>query len=104
MLDFTIENLSADEVERLRRIYEPLTQSVRELIDATIRTEVDAEVVAAVKAEIDSAPRVCAASSSTGHSASGWIRTGRGWPGATSWSVCATRRPRRWWSTMNRPV
>jgi acyl-coenzyme A thioesterase PaaI-like protein len=54
MLDFTIENLSADELERLRRIYEPLTQSVRELIDATIRTEVDADVVAAAQAEIDS--------------------------------------------------
>jgi acyl-coenzyme A thioesterase PaaI-like protein len=55
MLDFTIENLSAEEVERLRRIYEPLTESVRELIDAAIRTEVDAASVAAAKAEIDSA-------------------------------------------------
>lgn len=55
MLDFTIENLSADEVERLRRIYEPLTRSVRELMDATIRTEVDPDAVVAAKAEIDSA-------------------------------------------------
>ncbi|WP_116376676.1 PaaI family thioesterase [Mycobacterium sp. MFM001] len=55
MLDFTLENLSAAEVERLRAIYEPLAQSVRELIDATVRTEVDAEAVAAAKAEIDSA-------------------------------------------------
>ena len=55
MLDFTLENLSADDVERLRAIYEPLTRSVRELIDATIRTEVDADAVAAAKAEIDSA-------------------------------------------------
>jgi acyl-coenzyme A thioesterase PaaI-like protein len=55
MLDFTIENLSADEVERLRGIYEPLTRSVRDLIDATIRTEAGADVVAAAKAEIDSA-------------------------------------------------
>jgi acyl-coenzyme A thioesterase PaaI-like protein len=55
MLDFTIENLSSEEVERLRRIYEPLTRSVRELIDATIRSEVDADAVAAAKAEIDSA-------------------------------------------------
>ena len=55
MLDFTIENLDAEEVERLRLVYEPLTQSVRELIDATIRTEVDADAVAAAKAEIDSA-------------------------------------------------
>lgn len=55
MLDFTLENLSAAEVERLRAIYEPLASSVRELIDATVRTEVDAEAVAAAKAEIDSA-------------------------------------------------
>jgi acyl-coenzyme A thioesterase PaaI-like protein len=55
VLDFTLENLSADDVERLRAIYEPLTQSVRELIDATIRSEADADTVAAAKAEIDSA-------------------------------------------------
>jgi acyl-coenzyme A thioesterase PaaI-like protein len=55
MLDFTCENISAEDLERLRAIYEPLTRSVRELIDATIRTEVDAETVAAAKAEIDSA-------------------------------------------------
>lgn len=55
MLDWTLENLTADEVERLRAVYEPLTQSVRELIDASIRTEVDPETVAAAKAEIDAA-------------------------------------------------
>jgi acyl-coenzyme A thioesterase PaaI-like protein len=55
MLDFTLENLSAEDVERLRALYEPLTRSVRELIDAAIRTEVDASTVAAAKAEIDSA-------------------------------------------------
>ncbi len=55
MLDWTLENLSADDVARLRSIYEPLTESVRALIDATIRTEVAAETVAAAKAEIDAA-------------------------------------------------
>ena len=55
MLDFTPENLSAEEVERLRAVYEPLAQSVRELIDATVRTEVDAATVAAAKVEIESA-------------------------------------------------
>jgi acyl-coenzyme A thioesterase PaaI-like protein len=55
VLDWTLENLSADEVARLRDIYEPLTESVRALIDATIRTEVGAETVAAAKAEIDAA-------------------------------------------------
>ncbi|MDT5151706.1 MAG: hypothetical protein QOI01_3439 [Mycobacterium sp.] len=55
VLDFPVENLNAEDVERLRGIYEPLTKSVRELIDATIRTEMDADAVAAAKAEIDAA-------------------------------------------------
>ncbi len=55
MLEFTVEDLSAEEIERLRAIYEPLAVSVRELVDATIRTEVDADTVAAVKADIDAA-------------------------------------------------
>ena len=55
MLEWTLENLGADEVARMRSIYEPLTESVRALIDATIRTEVGADAVAAAKAEIDAA-------------------------------------------------
>ena len=55
MLEWTLENLNADEVARMRSIYEPLTESVRALIDATIRTEVGADAVAAAKAEIDAA-------------------------------------------------
>jgi acyl-coenzyme A thioesterase PaaI-like protein len=55
VLDFPVENLSAEDVERLRAIYEPLTQSVRELIDATIRTEADGDAVAAAKADVDAA-------------------------------------------------
>jgi acyl-coenzyme A thioesterase PaaI-like protein len=55
VLEWTLENLSADEVERMRSMYEPLTESVRALIDATIRTEVGADTVAAAKAEIDAA-------------------------------------------------
>jgi acyl-coenzyme A thioesterase PaaI-like protein len=55
MLDFTLENISAEDVERLRALYEPLAQSVRELIDATVRTQADTATVAAAKSEIDSA-------------------------------------------------
>ena len=43
MLDFTLENISSEEVERLRAVYGALAQSVRELIDATVRTEMDEE-------------------------------------------------------------
>ncbi|OBB55653.1 thioesterase [Mycobacterium sp. 852013-51886_SCH5428379] len=56
MLDYTpVDSLSTDDVHRLRAVYEPLTESVRALIDATIRTEADADAVAAAKAEIDAA-------------------------------------------------
>src|SRR5271155_3569157 len=55
MLDFTLENIRAGEADGLRAVCEPLAQSVRELIDATVRTQVDAAAVAAAKAEIDSA-------------------------------------------------
>jgi len=50
-----IGDVTAEEIQRLRAVYEPLAESVRDLIDATIRTEVDADTVAAVKAEIDAA-------------------------------------------------
>ena len=55
MLEFTIEDLSNADVERLRGIYEPLAESVRLLVDATIRTEADAQTVAEVKRDIDAA-------------------------------------------------
>lgn len=55
MLDFTLEDISAEDMGRLRALYEPLAESVRELIDATIRTQADAAAVAAAKSEIDSA-------------------------------------------------
>ncbi len=55
MLEFTVENWSSEDIARLRGIYEPLAQSVRELVDAVIRTEADAETVAAVRADIDAA-------------------------------------------------
>lgn len=53
MVEIKLEHLTRAELDRLRAIYEPLAQSVRALIDATIRTEMDADVVAAATAEID---------------------------------------------------
>ena len=44
-----------EDVAVQRRLYEPLTESVRQLIDATLSTEVGDDVVAAAKAEIDAA-------------------------------------------------
>lgn len=47
-----VPTISADDRDRLSARYEPLTQAVRELIDATIRTEADADTVAEATAEI----------------------------------------------------
>jgi acyl-coenzyme A thioesterase PaaI-like protein len=56
VVEFTdIGDVSSAEVDRMRAVYAPLTESVRQLIDATIRTEVDADTVAAATAEIDAA-------------------------------------------------
>lgn len=55
MLEFTVEDWSAEDVERLRGIYGPLVDSVRALVDATIRTEADAATVAEVTRDIDAA-------------------------------------------------
>lgn len=55
MLEFTAEDWSTEDVARLRGIYEPLADSVRELVDATIRTEADAETIAEVRRDIDAA-------------------------------------------------
>ena len=55
MLEFTTEDWSTEEIARLRGIYEPLAESVRELIDATIRSEADADTVAEVKRDVDAA-------------------------------------------------
>lgn len=55
MLEFTVEDWSAEDIARLRGIYQPLAESVRDLVDATIRTEADAETVAEVRRDIDAA-------------------------------------------------
>jgi acyl-coenzyme A thioesterase PaaI-like protein len=55
VLEFTVEDWSAEDVARQRSIYEPLTESVRDLIDATIRSEADADTVAEVRGLVDAA-------------------------------------------------
>jgi len=53
VVEFTSEDLSAEEVQRLRGVYGPLADAVRALVDATIRTEVDPDTVVAATAEIE---------------------------------------------------
>lgn len=45
-MQFTYDAISDTEAARQRAVYEPLTEAVRELLDATIRTEADPDVVA----------------------------------------------------------
>lgn len=55
MLEFPVEDLSTEDIARLKAIYVPLAESVRDLVDAAIRTEADAQTVAEVKRDIDAA-------------------------------------------------
>ncbi|MGC4933954.1 PaaI family thioesterase [Gordonia sp. DT30] len=52
-MQFTLEDISDEEIARRRSVYEPLTDSVRQLIDAVIRTEVDDDVITQARTRID---------------------------------------------------
>jgi acyl-coenzyme A thioesterase PaaI-like protein len=52
-MDFPFTTVTADEYERLAAVYEPLTQSLRRLIDAGIRTSVDEDTIREAKIAID---------------------------------------------------
>jgi hypothetical protein len=51
----TYEVMSTDEHDRLAGLYGPLTEAVRELIDATIRTEADEDAVNVARTAIQTA-------------------------------------------------
>ena len=53
--DFAFDEITAEDYERLRTIYEPLVQSMRRLIEAGIRTGVDDDAIGAARAAIESA-------------------------------------------------
>jgi acyl-coenzyme A thioesterase PaaI-like protein len=52
-MDFSFTTVTAEEYERLCALYEPLTQSLRRLIDAGIRTGVDEHTIRDAQATID---------------------------------------------------
>ncbi|MFC9790684.1 PaaI family thioesterase [Rhodococcus sp. NPDC127528] len=54
-MKFTREDIDTTELNRRRALYGPLTESVRELVDATIRTEVDDAVIREVHAAVTAA-------------------------------------------------
>src|ERR1700733_7324993 len=49
--------MSADEHDRLAGLYGPLTDAVRELIDATVRTEADQDAVSTARTPIQAATK-----------------------------------------------
>jgi Thioesterase superfamily len=53
----TFEVLSAAELDRVKTLYAPLTEAVRDLIDATIWTQADADVVEDARAAIEAVTR-----------------------------------------------
>lgn len=54
-MQFITEDVDAAELDRRRALYGPLTEAVRELIDATIRTEADPHVIEQVREDIAAA-------------------------------------------------
>jgi len=50
---FEPEDASPEEIARQRELYGPLTQAVRDLVDATLRTTVDGEDILAATAEVE---------------------------------------------------
>src|ERR1700754_1068003 len=52
-MDFGFDVISADEYERQRKLYEPLTAAIRSLIDAGIHTDVDEETAREAQAAIE---------------------------------------------------
>ncbi|MFW0795467.1 PaaI family thioesterase [Gordonia sp. CPCC 205515] len=61
-MEFTLEDISDAEIARRRALFEPLTDAVRGLIDATIRTEVDDDTIRDVQQMIaDATDRLRAA-------------------------------------------
>ena len=52
-MDFAFTTVTAEEYDRLCALYEPLTQSLRRLVDAGIRTGVDERTISDARAAID---------------------------------------------------
>lgn len=65
-MEFTLEDISDAEIARRRALYEPLTEAVRELIDAAIRTEVDDDTIRDVQRTLSAAAQSLRAAQSDG--------------------------------------
>ena len=52
-MDFSFETISAAELDRLKALYTPLTESVRRLVQASLRTGADDEAVQEAQVAIE---------------------------------------------------
>lgn len=53
-MEFRLEDITDAEIDRRRALYEPLTDAVRDLIDAVIRTEVDDDTIDVARTTVES--------------------------------------------------
>ena len=84
MAGYLRDDLAETEIERQRALYGPLTQAVRELVDATIRTTVDDDEVRAVQAEVEALTARLRASQIDGPYGVRFSAEGRGRPWGNS--------------------
>lgn len=84
MAGYVQDDIDPEELERQKALYGPLTQAVRELVDATIRTEVDDDEVRAVQAEVEALTARLRAHQLDGSYGVRFGATGRGRPWGNS--------------------
>jgi len=77
---FVFEDITSEEVARRTGVYTPLTDSVRDLIDATIRTEVDPDTIRAAGELIEQATALLRAQQSDGPHGVRYTADGTGMP------------------------
>jgi acyl-coenzyme A thioesterase PaaI-like protein len=77
---FVFEDITSEEVARRTGVYTPLTNSVRELLDATIRTEVDPDTICAAGELIDRATEMLRSAQSDGPHGVRYTADGTGMP------------------------
>ena len=80
MRQFVFEDITSEEVARRTGVYTPLTDSVRDLIDATIRTEVDPDTIRAAGELIEQATALLRAQQSDGPHGVRYTADGTGMP------------------------
>ena len=65
-MDYAFDVISAEEHDPLRALHEPLTQALRDLVDASTRTGVDGETIRNAQSAIEAVTRHSRAISATG--------------------------------------